>query len=69
MIEINEKLLTMKAAAQLMRRSRPTLYNWARDGIGDVKLEVVRIGGYLYTTAEALQEFVLACTAAPRTTA
>jgi hypothetical protein len=33
-----------------------TVFRW-KDGIRGVKLETIRIGGTLYTTAEALQRF------------
>jgi hypothetical protein len=65
MIEIaTEQLLTLAAAARLRpptRAGRPThpstLARWALRGIRGHHLEVLRIGGTLYTSAEALQRF------------
>lgn len=65
MIDITaEKLLPLSKAAQLLparrkgKRPHPaTLYRWAAKGIGDVKLEVVRIGCTTCTSVEALQRF------------
>ena len=35
-----------------------TLYRWASNGYAGVKLEVVRVGGTLCTSVEAIQRFV-----------
>jgi hypothetical protein len=65
MIDIaTEKLITLAAAARLRppsRGDRPThpstVARWALRGLRGVKLEVIRIGGQLYTSVEALQRF------------
>jgi hypothetical protein len=73
MIEIlRESLVTFGEAAralpsrQLGKRIHPsTLYRWAVRGIRGQRLEVVRIGGTLYTSREALHRFTERLTAAP----
>jgi hypothetical protein len=66
MIDIfGEELLTLSQAARSRpgsRNGRPTHpstpYRWAVRGIRGHRLEVVRIGGTLYTSRQALQRFV-----------
>jgi hypothetical protein len=72
MIDIStEELLTMAQAAQLRppgRNGRPqhisTTYRHALAGFRGVRLEVVRLGGSLYTSRQALQRFAERLTAA-----
>jgi len=55
----NEKLLDLATAARLLPR-RPhvsTLWRWARKGLKGIRLEYRRVGGRVYTTAEALDRF------------
>lgn len=61
---MNERLLTLDEAARLRpagRSGRPahvsTIYRWVARGIRGVRLEAIRIGGRLYTSMEALQQF------------
>ena len=72
MIDIdNEELLTLGAAANRLPHGRAgksvhvaTLHRWAsRGGVRGVRLETVRIGGIRYTSAEALERFIVRCSA------
>jgi hypothetical protein len=72
MIDRNtEELLTLAEAARLRppgRNGRPqhisTVYRHALKGFRGVRLEVVRLGGSLYTSRQALQRFAERLTAA-----
>lgn len=62
----NENLLTLREAADgLPGRAGSvhpsTLHRWAAGGVAGAKLETVRIGGCRYTTAQAIERFILAC--------
>jgi hypothetical protein len=67
MIDITAELVLPLAAAakrqELPRRrhrKRPnvsTLYRWARQGVRNVHLETIRVGGTLCTSVQALQRF------------
>ena len=71
MIDIaTETVLTLAAAARLRppsRRGRPThpstLARWALRGLRGTRLEVIRIGGQMYTSVEAIQRFAERLTA------
>jgi len=59
-----EELLTLReAVTKLPRRRRgrkphvSTLWRWATRGLRGVRLEVIRVGGTLCTSREALQRF------------
>jgi hypothetical protein len=64
---LTETLITLAQAAALpwipRRRGRSgrlhvsTMWRWALKGIRGIKLEVVKVGGTLCTSAEALQRF------------
>lgn len=41
-----------------------TVWRWADKGVAGIKLEVARVGGRKYTSAEAIQRFVDRCTEA-----
>jgi hypothetical protein len=65
-----EELLTLAQAARLRppgRNGRPqhvsTVYRYALKGFRGVRLEVVRLGGSLYTSRQALQRFAERLTA------
>ena len=62
-----EPLLTFNDAAPFlageMRPSYPTWWRWWRHGVRGVRLETVLVGGRRYTTAAAVQRFVVATTA------
>ena len=48
--------------------SPATIWRWTKKGVrGGAKLETVRMGIQLYTTAEAVQRFAAACDADPHT--
>ena len=57
-----------QATKHLPRRRRgkkphaSTLYRWALNGVQGVRLEVIRVGGTLCTSLEALQRFCERCT-------
>lgn len=59
-----EQLCTLsKAARQLPRLdgkhpSPNAVWRWCRKGVGGVHLEHIRVGGRLFTSAEALNRFV-----------
>ena len=72
MIDINcEQLLTLSQAAKRFPGRNggniavSTLHRWATCGVGGIRLETVVVGGRKMTSAEALQRFVNARTAAP----
>jgi len=69
---LRENLVTLSEAARGLpgrrqgKRIHPsTVYRWAVRGIRGHRLEVVRIGGTVYTSCEALQRFAERLTAAP----
>ena len=62
----NEQLLSLREAAASLP-TRPhlcTIHRWRLRGIGGVKLGTVKIGGRRYTSAEELDRFIAATTAA-----
>jgi hypothetical protein len=68
-IRHDEELFALRDAAKFLplrrcgKQAHPvTLTRWAARGLRGVKLEVLRIGGTLYTTKEALQRFFEALT-------
>ena len=62
----SERILSLlKAAKSLPDRPHiSTLCRWWRRGVRGVKLETITIGGRRYTSAEALERFSAATTAA-----
>lgn len=60
MIDVtSDSIMTLSQAARQLpdRLHVSTLHRWANRGIRGVRLEVVRLGGRVYTSAEALQRF------------
>ena len=67
MIDVNvEQVLSLQEASQrdiLPRRrggKRPhvaTFFRWVTHGVGGVRLEAIKVGGTLCTSAEAIQRF------------
>jgi hypothetical protein len=62
------ELLSMNEAVEVFphRRggskvSRVTLHRWITQGAKGVRLETVKIGGMVYTTKDAIREFIRAC--------
>lgn len=61
-----ERHLSMREAADLVPGNRGNalraVYRWAREGVkaptGRVRLETLRVGGYLFTSKEALERFI-----------
>jgi len=59
-----EQLCTLSKAARLLPRlngkhpSSNAIWRWCRKGVGGVHLEHVRVGGRIFTSAEALNRFV-----------
>ena len=60
-----DELLTLPQAAALFPRRRAgsrvsttTLWRWYTRGSRGVRLEVVRVGGAIYTTADAIRDFI-----------
>jgi hypothetical protein len=47
------------------RLHQSTAFRWAKHGLRGVRLETIRVGGTLCTSAEALQRFFDALSAAP----
>ena len=62
-VTLNESLLTLKAAAKLLPGNPhyATLFRWAQKGCRGVRLESALIGGIRYTSREALDRFIVAC--------
>jgi hypothetical protein len=66
----SEKPISLTEAAKLMpaarngKRCHPsTIFRWAMKGVRGVRLEVLRLGGRLITSREALQRFAEALSA------
>lgn len=65
---VAETTIPLKEAANVLPRRNgkkinfSTLWRWAFRGIRGTRLEVLRIGGTLYTSTEALQRFAEATT-------
>jgi len=65
----DEDVITLADATKRLPRIRgkrihiSTIYRWAHRGVGGVRLETLRVGGRLCTSAEALQRFCDALTA------
>jgi hypothetical protein len=65
-IDVNEEALIpiQELPAYLQKRGlgrrihRRDVYRWVQRGVGGVRLEAVKIGGCLVTSAEALQRWV-----------
>jgi hypothetical protein len=62
-----DDLLTLPQAAALFPRRRAgskvstsTLWRWYTSGSRGVRLEVARVGGQVYTTRDAIRDFVAA---------
>ena len=60
----SEKVLTLNDATQHLPRRRggkrphiSTLIRWSERGVRGIRLEVIRVGGTLCTSLEALQRF------------
>lgn len=65
----SERVMTLAQATKHLPRRRQgkkphasTLYRWAMNGVQGVRLEVIRVGGTLCTSLEALQRFCERCT-------
>lgn len=56
--------IPLNAAAKLVNPARPphpsTLHRWANAGVRGIRLQVTRLGGTRYTSAEAVQRFIAA---------
>jgi hypothetical protein len=64
---LSDELLTLPQAAALFPRRRAgskvsttTLWRWYTRGSRGVRLEVARVGGQVYTTRDAIRDFVAA---------
>ena len=64
---LSDELLTLPQAAALFPRRRAgskvstsTLWRWYSRGSRGVRLEVVRIGGQVLTTRDAIRDFIVA---------
>lgn len=60
----HERRLTLSEAAQELGKNAATVWRWALKGCKGVKLETFVLGHIRYTSAEALERFAAACTAA-----
>lgn len=62
-------LKTPAQVAELLKKSRATVYGWMHAGVlangRRVRLEAVRIGGHSYIRPAALDEFMRACSPPP----
>lgn len=67
----DEEMLTLSGAAKRLphgRASKPvhvaTIHRWASPrGLKGIRLETVKVGGIRYTSAEALERFIVRCSA------
>ena len=64
---LSDELLSLPEAAALFPRRRvgskvstTTLWRWYTRGSRGVRLEVARVGGQVYTTRDAIRDFILA---------
>ena len=64
---LSDSLLTLPEAAALFPRRRAgskvstsTLWRWYTRGSRGVRLEVARVGGHVYTTTDAIRDFITA---------
>ena len=64
---LSDELLTLPQAAALFPRRRAgskvstsTLWRWYARGSRGVRLEVARVGGQVYTTRDAIRDFITA---------
>jgi len=64
---LSDELLTLPQAAALFPRRRggskvstSTLWRWYTRGSRGVRLEVARVGGSVYTTRDAIRDFIAA---------
>lgn len=64
---LSDELLTLPQAAGLFPRRRAgskvstsTLWRWYTRGSRGVRLEVARVGGSVYTTRDAIRDFITA---------
>jgi hypothetical protein len=65
-LETDELLTLGEACRSLSRKPSPaTTWRWTQKGVNGVKLEVVRVGGRLYTSRRAFTEFLRAQNRAP----
>ena len=67
---LNDELIPLSQAARSLP-SKPgaaTLWRWHRRGVKGVKLEIVRVGGRVFTTASAWRDFVTRMTSRPDNT-
>lgn len=60
MVLLTAELISLKMASERLpnRPSHSTIWRWATHGIHGRKLETVRIGGYLFTSQQALDSFI-----------
>lgn len=70
---LGEQPIALADAAKLLPKNRSgkavhvaTLYRWAARGHKGVRLEIVRLGGRVYTSAAALERFIARCSAGGR---
>jgi hypothetical protein len=69
---VRDDLLTLSEAAALLPRRRrgakvavSTLWRWYARGSRGIRLEVARVGGGVFTTRQAIRDFVAARTGTP----
>ena len=61
LISINEAVGLFPHRRSGAKVSRSTLHRWATKGSKGIRLEIVKVGGMVYTTKDAIREFILAC--------
>lgn len=52
-----ENRLTLSQAGRLVGKSPSAIFRWARDGIAGERLEAIFLGGSMFTSAPALEDF------------
>jgi hypothetical protein len=67
-----EDCFTLNAAPDMLARRtngrkihRSTIYRWVMAGVKGVKLETITIGGYRYTSTQAIGRFIAALSGRP----
>lgn len=68
---LNDELIPLSQAARCLpnKPGAATLWRWHRRGVNGVKLEIVRVGGRVFTTASAWRDFVTRMTSRRDSTA
>jgi hypothetical protein len=61
LLSMNEAVDVFPSRRGGSKVSRVTLHRWITRGAKGVRLETVKVGGMIYTTKDAIREFIRAC--------